>query len=78
MTKITVLAVLLAGCVTTGARGPEVTEGTENAVTVNWSRSSKWSDGVLGVAEAHCAKYGRHAQFAGKPTDFDITYNCVK
>lgn len=78
MNKIALLALLLAGCVTTGARGPEITEGTEHAVTVNWSRSNSGTTGTLGVAEAHCAKYGHHAQVAGKPSDFDIAYNCVK
>lgn len=78
MNRIALLALLLAGCVTTAPRGPEITEATENAVTINWSRSNSGATGALGVADAHCAKYGRHAQFAGKPTDFDIAYTCVR
>ncbi|MBS0323589.1 MAG: hypothetical protein JSR19_07025 [Proteobacteria bacterium] len=72
------LAIALAGCVTTGARGPEVLEGTENSVTVNWANSTQGVSGALTAADQHCAKYGKHAQFAGKLTDFQFAYNCVK
>lgn len=78
MNRIALLALLLAGCVTTAPRGPEITEGTENSVTINWSRSNSGATGAQGVADAHCAKYGRRAQFVGKITDFDLSYSCVK
>lgn len=75
---IAAFAALAAGCATTGARPPFIIEGTENAVSVNWAHSTRGTTGALEAAEAHCAKYGRHAQFAGKVTDFELAYNCVK
>ena len=73
---IAALGVLAAGCATT--RPPFIVDGTENAVSVNWAHSTRGTTGALEAAEAHCAKYGRHAQFAGKVTDFELAYNCVK
>lgn len=68
-----ILAVtLLTGCAT---QAPRVT-GTEHAVAVNWAASD--SALTLPAAEAHCAKYGKHAQFAGKPNAFTDAFNCVK
>ena len=75
---IAALSELAAGCATTGARPPFIIEGTENAVSVNWAHSTRGTTGALEAAEAHCAKYGRHAQFAGKVTDFELAYNCIK
>lgn len=75
---VAVLTLLLAGCITTAPRAPFIVEGTENAVSVNWAHSSRGTTGALEAAEAHCAKHGRHAQFAGKVTDFELAYNCVK
>lgn len=74
---IAVLGVLAAGCATT-PRPPFIVEGTETAVSVNWAHSPRGTTGALEAAEAHCAKHGRHAQFAGKVTDFELAYNCVK
>lgn len=74
---IAALGVLAAGCATT-PRPPFIVEGTETAVSVNWAHSPRGTTGALEAAEAHCAKYGRHAQFAGKVTDFELAYNCVK
>ena len=75
---IAALAGLVAGCASTGAQPPFIVEGTEHAVSVNWAHSPRGSTGALEAADAHCAKYGKHAQFAGKVTDFDLAYNCVK
>lgn len=72
------LGLLLAGCATSAPRPPFIVEGTENAVTVNWTHSKRGTTGALEAAEAHCAKYGRHAQFAGKVTDLELAYNCVR
>ena len=58
---IAVFAALAAGCVTTALRPPFIIEGTENAVSVNWAHSTRGTTGALEAAEAHCAKYGRHA-----------------
>lgn len=68
--KTLILALLLAGCA-----GSPVHGGTENTVTVSWARVGM--AGALDSAEAHCSKFGRHAQFAGKQ-DFWLFYNCVK
>ena len=70
--KTLILALLLTGCA--GAYNP-VKGGSENTVTVNWSKVGM--AGALDSAEAHCGKFGRHAQFAGKQ-DFWLFYNCVK
>jgi len=75
---IAALGVLAAGCATTTTRPPFIVEGTETAVSVNWAHSPRGTTGALDAAEAHCAKHGRHAQFAGKVTDFELAYNCVK
>lgn len=70
--KTTILvALLLAGC---AASAPRVT-GTDHAVSVNWANASL-SD-ALPAAEAHCARYGKHAQFVGKMADFESAFNCV-
>lgn len=67
-----ILAVMpLAGCAT---EAPRVT-GTEHAVAVNWANSD--ASLTLQAAEAHCARYGKHAQFAGKPNAFTDAFNCV-
>lgn len=66
---------LLSGCATTY---PVATDGTDSAVTVNWARSTEGVNGALAAAEAHCSKYGKRAQFVGKITTFQLSYNCVK
>jgi hypothetical protein len=71
MRTLVLAAVLLAGC---AAEAPRVT-GTEHAVAVNWANSD--ASLTLPTAEAHCAKYGKHAQFAGKPNAFTDAFNCV-
>lgn len=73
--KTALIAALLAGCAT---HPPFIVEGTEHAVSVNWAHSPRGTTGALEAADAHCAKYGRHAQFTGKVTDFENAYNCVK
>lgn len=67
-----IFALLLAGCAT---QPPRVT-GTEHAVAVNWANSEAAL--TLPAAEAHCARYGRHAQFSGKPNAFTDAFHCVK
>ncbi|MDD5176273.1 MAG: hypothetical protein PHQ05_07630 [Sterolibacterium sp.] len=47
-------------------------------MSVNWAHSPRGTTGALQAADAHCAKYSKHAQFAGNVTDFEIAYNCVK
>lgn len=74
---VILLVVFLAGCAT-GQKAPFQVTGTEHSVTVNWAQSPSGAAGALGAAEAHCAQYGKHAQFAGKLTDSDLAYNCVK
>lgn len=64
--------ILLYGC----ASAAPTINGTEHAVTINWANAS--SSTTLPTAQAHCAKYGRHAQFSGKPNPFTDAYNCVK
>lgn len=69
------LALLLAGCAT---NGPALMSATPHSVTVDLSVSTmQGAAGALEAAEAHCAKHGKHAQFAGKLTDFQLAYNCV-
>lgn len=74
--RIALLAALaVAGCATSP---PLIVEGTAHSVTVNWANNPRGTSGALEAAEAHCAKHGAHAQFAGKPTDFEMAYNCVR
>lgn len=67
-----IAAALLAGC---AGQSPRVS-GTEHAVTINWAHSGR--EYVLQNAEAHCAQYGKHAQFTGKPNAFTDAFNCVE
>ena len=74
---IAALAGLVAGC----AAGPHkdfYVDGTENMVTVNWANSRTGQDGAMAQADAHCAKYGKRAQFAGNSQDFAMAFNCIK
>lgn len=66
---------LVAGCVSTG---PQVAEGNPSAVVVDWAQSSRGSSGALTAADAHCARYGKHARYSGKPNAFQIAYDCVQ
>ena len=72
---VVVLAVLLAGCVSTAPRACYV-DGTEYTASVNYVACGV--EKATHDAEAHCAKEGRHAQFAGKINDWTNAYNCVK
>lgn len=81
MKTITLIVVLLlSGCASTVSPtgGPEVIEGNANSVIVSWFRSNTFDRGALGVADAHCANYGKSAQFMSKPSEYQIAYNCVK
>jgi hypothetical protein len=71
--KTIIVALLLTGCAS--APYNPVRGGTENTVTVNWSRVGM--EQALSHAEQHCQQHGKHAQFAGKE-DFWLFYNCVK
>jgi len=66
---------LLAGCASTG---PTVAEGNRSTVVVDWARSNQGSNGALAVADAHCAQYGKHARYSGKPNAFRLAYDCVE
>ena len=77
MKKLTFVAIVLAGCAST-PDAAKVISGTEYAVTVSYAETSAGSGSMLPVAEAHCAKYGRHAQFVAKSADFSGIFNCVK
>ena len=77
MRMYVIVAALLAGCATQ-QRGPEVYDGNEASVVVGWNHSTVGSKGALSVADEHCAKFGKHAQYSGKPNDFLLAYNCVK
>ena len=82
MRTIFIAAALMAGCST--APFDPMTEGTEHAVIVDRINKTELSNlsrpmtSELAAAERHCAKYGRHAQFSGKVTDWKNSYNCVK
>ena len=80
MTKpsvVAALAILAAGCAAQ-RHPPFIVEGTEHAVTVNWVHSPRGTTGALQAADAYCAQYGRHAQFSGTVTDFEIAYTCAE
>jgi len=75
--SLALLAALVAGCAT-GPHKDFYVDGTENMVTVNWANSRTGQDGAMAQADAHCAKYGKRAQFAGNAQDFTMAFNCVK
>ncbi len=75
MKKLIMLCALLGGCV---AIPPEVSEGNEASVIVDWTFSTLGTDGALSVADAHCRKYGKHARYNGKLSEFQLAFDCVK
>lgn len=77
MKKLMLLALVLVGCAH-APRGTEVVEGNEVSVVVSWWDSNQGRNGALEAADAHCAKFGRKAQFSGNVSDFRIAYNCIK
>lgn len=68
---VTPLILWLSGCTT---EAPRVT-GTAHAVAINWANSDPAH--TLPTAEAHCAKYGKHAQFPRKTNDFTAAFNRI-
>ena len=77
-TWLMALGGLVAGCASTGPQPPFSVEGTESSASVNWAHSMRGTAGALYAADAHCVKYGKHAQFAGKVSEYELSYNCVK
>jgi len=73
---VLVTSTFLAACASTEPRKRFYVDGTENMVSVNWSNASP--EGALAEADKHCAKHGKHAQFAGNIQDFTMGFNCVK
>lgn len=65
--------ILIAGC-TTGA--PRVTEGNDRTVTINTTYADD-DISPLSVADTHCAKFGRKAQFRAKRGTDNVVYDCV-
>ena len=74
MKKLFFLCLLIGGCTTVP---PKVVEGNARSVIVGWNMSTQGSTGSLGIADAHCAKYGKTAKYTGKPNDFQLAYDCV-
>lgn len=71
MKSITALsALVLVGCA--APNYDPITDGTPYTVEVSAAVTSKTAE----AAEAHCQKYGRHAQFA-KRWEMMVYYNCV-
>lgn len=75
MKRLVFVCLLIAGCASVP---PQVREGNAETVIVSWNMSTQGSSGALGVADAHCAKYGKRARYTGKPNDFQLAYDCVK
>lgn len=77
MKTLAALCVMLAitGCA--AAVGPKVAEGNQSTVVVDWAHSNQGSTGALALADAHCAQYGKHARYSGKPNVFQLAYDCV-
>jgi len=42
------------------------------------ANSRSGQDGAMAQADAHCAKYGKRAQFAANAQDFTMAFNCIK
>ena len=75
-TIVLIAIAMLAGCAT--PRGNVITEGNANFVAINWADSPTWGRDTLQLAEQHCAKYGKTAQFDKNINDFTKSYLCVK
>lgn len=50
--------------------------GNENAVSIQWEKSTLGSDGAQLAAEKHCARYGREAELSAQVGRFEVTYRC--
>lgn len=70
-----IIGFLLASCAN---NLPLKVDGNEYSVNINYFNRSKGSEGAAEEAEKHCAKYGRHAQFAGTVNYNESVYNCIK
>lgn len=75
LSLLVALDISLSGCASTAASACYV-DGTEYTASVNYVTCG--IEKATHDAEAHCAKKGRHAQFAGKINDWTNAYNCVK
>lgn len=72
--KTLMLALLLTGC----ANGqPHIVDATPHQVSVSRARMIG-SAGMLQMADAHCAQYGKHAEYIGGNDTFVSNYRCVK
>lgn len=68
------LALTLAGCASSGQ--PFIVDATPHQVSV--SRANMiGSAGQLQMAEAHCAKFGKHAEYVGGGDTFVSHYRCA-
>ena len=65
------IAILLA---TTGCASSSRVSGTDSTVVVIWASLPE----ALPMAEGHCAKHGKRAQYAGSPHPYELIFNCVK
>jgi hypothetical protein len=63
---------LLGAC----ASYPDVSEANARSVVIELDDPDD-VDGALKSADAHCAKYGLHAQFKGRLTEERLSYDCV-
>jgi starvation-inducible outer membrane lipoprotein len=74
MSRAVVIVLVLAGCTTV----PPRVEGNDRTAIVYWGTSvANSSESALPAAEAHCAKHGRKARYAGPAGDFRTAFDCV-
>lgn len=62
------LVAWLGGCATSSR-----VSGTPNSAIVIWASLPE----ALPMAEEHCAKHGKHAQYSGSPHPYELIFNCV-
>lgn len=72
--KYLFVALILTGC---AAGKPFIVDATPHQVSV--SRADMIGNaGQLQMAEAHCARFGKHAEYIGGGDTFVSHYRCVK
>lgn len=76
MWKTVLIALALSGCATPAM----IEEGTARNVVIAFGTDAIGApvgSPTLALAEQHCARYGKHARYSGRPSGSRIAYDCV-